>query len=319
MATDKISFIDTHTAGEPTRIIVDGFPELAGESAAECRDALLRDHDGLRSGIVREPRGHEAMVGALLVDSSVEECVAGVIFFNNVGALGMCGHGAIGVVKALEFLGKIEVGNCKLETPAGIIEATLHSEGDVSIRNVRSIRETADVTITIDDDVKVVGDVAWGGNWFFITESPGIPIEPGRIDDLIDLSCKIRESLQSSGVTGASGAFIDHIELHEPIWSSGASGQGKGVRSFVLCPGKEWDRSPCGTGTSATLACLHARGELQEGETWIQEGVLGTRFLSSYKADGMGIYPTIRGSAYLSGEGVLHFAEDDPFCHGINL
>ncbi|MEE2883652.1 MAG: proline racemase family protein [Planctomycetota bacterium] len=313
MATGKIRYIDTHTAGEPTRVVVDGFPHLDGESIAERRDALIRDHDDLRAGIVREPRGHEAMVAALLLESSVKECAAGVIFFNNVGALGMCGHGAIGVVKALHQLGKIDTGSCKLETPAGIIESTLHPDGEISIRNVRSYRFAADVSLTINSGTEITGDVAWGGNWFFIAESPGISIEPARIDELIELCCEIRRALQSAGVTGASGAPIDHIELHESLEEEDA-----GVRCFVLCPGKEWDRSPCGTGTSATLACLHARGQLAEGDSWTQVGPLGTRFSSSYIADGTAIYPTIRGNAYISGEGWLHFDEDDPFRYGID-
>ncbi|MGE4602154.1 MAG: proline racemase family protein [Planctomycetota bacterium] len=315
MAAANIRYIDTHTAGEPTRIIIDGFPHLEGESISDCRDVLTRDHDALRAGIVREPRGHEAMVAALLLDSSIEECDAGVIFFNNVGTLGMCGHGAIGVVKALHHMGKIEVGGCTLETPVGVIETTLHPEGDVSVRNVRSYREMADVSVTIQEGIELIGDVAWGGNWFFITESPGVPIEPSRIDQLIDLCCEIRTALKADGVTGTSGAAIDHIEVHQSLPEE----QGVGVRSFVLCPGKEWDRSPCGTGTSATLACLHARGQLQEGAPWIQMGVLGTRFSGTFVADGNGVYPTIRGSAYLSGEGTLHFMEDDPFRHGIDL
>ena len=186
MATEKIQVIDTHTAGEPTRVIIGGFPDLSGETIAECRDSLINDHDGLRAGIVREPRGHDAMVAALLLDSSVEECVAGVIFFNNVGALGMCGHGAIGVVKALHHLGRIETGSCKLETPAGVIETTLHPDGEISIRNVRSYRFAENVSVTLDSGAELIGEVAWGGNWFFITESLGIPIEASRIDDLID-------------------------------------------------------------------------------------------------------------------------------------
>ncbi|MEE2889518.1 MAG: proline racemase family protein [Planctomycetota bacterium] len=315
MGGTKIQYIDTHTAGEPTRVIIDGFPHLGGESISECRDLITRDHDALRAGIVREPRGHEAMVAALLLESSVEECDAGVIFFNNVGTLGMCGHGAIGVVKAMHHLGKIEVGRCTLETPAGVIETILHPQGDVSVRNVRSYRELADVSVALQNGIELVGDVAWGGNWFFITESPDIPIEPSRIDDLIALCSEIRNVLEADGVTGTSGAVIDHIEVHQPL----SSEQGVGVRSFVLCPGKEWDRSPCGTGTSATLACLHARGQLEEGASWIQMGVLGTQFSGTFVADGNGVYPTIRGSAYLSGEGTLHFTQDDPFCHGIDL
>ena len=314
MATEKIQVIDTHTAGEPTRVIIGGFPDLSGETIAECRDSLINDHDSLRAGIVREPRGHDAMVAALLLDSSVEECVAGVIFFNNVGALGMCGHGAIGVVKALHHLGRIETGSCKLETPAGVIETTLHPDGEISIRNVRSYRFAENVSVTLDSGAELIGEVAWGGNWFFITESPGIPIEVSRIDDLLRLCCEIRTALESSNVTGASGAHIDHIEIHQPL----SKDEGPGVRSFVLCPGKEWDRSPCGTGTSATLACLHASGQLVEGDSWIQVGPLGTRFTSTYIADGNAVYPTIRGSAYVSGEGWLHFSEDDPFCHGIH-
>ena len=315
MVTSPIHYIDTHTAGEPTRVIIGGFPDLGSGSMADQRDVLLRDHDSLRAGIVREPRGHEAMVAALLVESSLSDCESGVIFFNNVGALGMCGHGAMGVVEALRHMGCIESGKCQLETPAGVVELHLGDDGEISLRNLSSHRTVADCTVTLEDGNSVTGDIAWGGNWFFITETPEIEVDSKHISELTEAASRIRDALDSAGISGSDGERIDHIELHQPL----PPDQGAGVRSFVLCPGREWDRSPCGTGTSATMACQYQRGSLQEGDRWLQVGVLGTRFVGSFEVAGEGIVPTIRGHASLCGEGTLYFPPDDPFRHGIDL
>ena len=314
MSLSPIHYIDTHTAGEPTRVITGGFPDLGSGSASQRCAVMLSGHDSLRAGIVREPRGHEAMVGALLLESSLADCEAAVIFFNNVGVLGMCGHGAMGVIEALRHAGRVDVGKCKLETNAGVVEMQLHDDGEISLENVRSYRSASDCSVTLEGGDEVIGDIAWGGNWFYITESPGMTVEFANVDALTDHACRIRDALREQGVTGPDGEEIDHIDLHQPLSGTEAAG----TRSFVLCPGKQWDRSPCGTGTSATMACQHQRGQLDEGDRWTQVGVLGTSFVGSFRVVDGGIIPTIRGRSSLCGEGTLYFPQDDPFRHGID-
>ncbi len=314
MSLSPIHYIDTHTAGEPTRVITGGFPDLGSGSASQRCAVMLSDHDSLRAGIVREPRGHEAMVGALLLESSLADCEAAVIFFNNVGVLGMCGHGAMGVIEALRHDGRVDVGKCKLETVAGVVEMQLHDDGEISAENVRSFLYSSDYSVTLDGGDEVIGDIAWGGNWFFITESPGLTVEYSNVDALTAHACRIRDALRKQGVTGPDGEEIDHIDLHQPLSGTDAAG----TRSFVLCPGKQWDRSPCGTGTSATMASQHQRGQLGEGDRWTQVGVLGTSFVGSFRVVDEGIIPTIRGRSSMCGEGTLYFPPDDPFRHGID-
>ncbi len=314
MSLSPIHYIDTHTAGEPTRVITGGFPDLGIGSASQRCAVMLSDHDSLRAGIVREPRGHEAMVGALLLESSLADCEAAVIFFNNVGVLGMCGHGAMGVIEALRHAGRVDAGKCKLETNAGVVEMQLHDDGEISLENVRSYRSASNCSVTLEGGDEVIGDIAWGGNWFFITESPGVTVEFTNVDALTDHACRIRDALREQGVTGPDGEEIDHIDLHQSLSGTEAPG----TRSFVLCPGKQWDRSPCGTGTSATMACQHQRGQLDEGDRWTQVGVLGTSFVGSFRVVDGGIIPTIRGRSSMCGEGTLYFPPDDPFRHGID-
>ncbi len=161
----------------------------------------------------------------------------------------------------------------------------------------------------------MTGDIAWGGNWFFIAETPGIEVDSKHVSALTEAASRIRDALDGAGIRGSNGERIDHIELHQSL----PAGQGQGTRSFVLCPGREWDRSPCGTGTSATMACEYQKGTLKEGDLWHQIGVLGTRFVGSFVVADEGIVPTIRGQASLCGEGTLYFPSDDPFRHGIDL
>ena len=306
-----IEFHDLHTAGEPTRVIVSGFQDLGNGTISERCQRLASEHQELCAGIVREPRGHEAIVAALLLDSSDPQCDAGVIFFNNVGPLGMCGHGTIGVVRALSEMGRVQGKICSLETPAGIVRAKLHDDGDISVENVESFLYQEDVEITLDNGTVVCGDIAWGGNWFFITGAAGIPLQREGLPRLVEYSSAIRIALDLQGRTGMGGAPIDHVELHEDL-----PDEPLGVRCFVLCPGMEWDRSPCGTGTSATLALKAAKGKIQEGQTWIQESILGSRFSATYENGSQGILPTIRGRAYHSSRGQLIFEDDDPFRSG---
>jgi 4-hydroxyproline epimerase len=306
----RVTVIDSHTGGEPTRVVLLGGPDLGRGSLAQRRDRFRLQHDGFRSAVVNEPRGSEVLVGALLVEPEDDSCVAGVIFFNNVGCLGMCGHGAIGVLATLAHLGRVRAGEHRLETPAGVVTATLHPDGSVSVENVASHRQTAGMEVELTGRGRVRGDVAYGGNWFFLAEETRLELKPHNVEPLTDLAWRIRQAVNAHGFPE-----VDHVELFGPPLTAGANS-----RSFVLCPGKAYDRSPCGTGTSAKLACLAADGKLAEDEPWVQESILGTRFHARYRwldrARGI-IIPTVTGTAHITAESTLLLDGRDPFCHGI--
>jgi 4-hydroxyproline epimerase len=303
----RIHVIDSHTAGEPTRIIVSGGPSLEGGSAAEKLEFLRQHHDSFRSAVVNEPRGSDVLVGGILVEPANRSCVAGVIFFNNVGYLGMCGHGTIGLIATLSHMGRLTTGEHKIETPVGIVTAVLHPDGTVSVTNVPSYRKAKGVTVEAPDIGAIAGDVAWGGNWFFLVENHGKTIQPSDVGMLTDFCWRVRKAINAQGYPE-----VDHVELFGPPWGVGANS-----RNFVLCPGNAYDRSPCGTGTSAKIACLAADGKLAEGKEWIQESVIGSRFSASYRRQGDQIIPTITGAAYVNAETILLLNDKDPLCWGI--
>ncbi len=308
----RISVIDTHTGGEPTRIVTAGGPDLGSGPMAE-RLAVFRDrHDAFRSAVVNEPRGSDVMVGAILLPPVDPECVAGVIFFNNIGYLGMCGHGTIGVAVALAYLGRIGPGTHRLETPVGPVTITLEGRNTVAVNNVESYRLLKDVSVAVPGLRTYVGDVAWGGNWFFLVHDHDEDLRATNVERLTDVTWRIRQALTDQKVTGADGPEIDHIELFGPPTVAGAHG-----KNFVLCPGKAYDRSPCGTGTSAKLACLYADGKLREGEVWRQESIIGSLFEGSVRVVGGRIRPRIQGAAYVNAEAALVFDVLDPFAMGI--
>ena len=314
MSLASIQVIDSHTAGEPTRVVIAGGPDLGNHSLAHRARRLATRHDAFRSAVINEPRGSDVLVGALLCEPEDSASTAGVIFFNNVGYLGMCGHGTIGLITTLAHLGRIGTGNHRIETPVGTIRATLHGDGRVTIENVPAYRYRADVTVAVPGTGAVTGDIAWGGNWFFLAEDPPVPLMQGNVDRLTEYAWNIRLALHAASITGAGGEEIDHIEL-----SAASPTPGAHSRNFVLCPGKAYDRSPCGTGTSAKLACLAAAGRLAPGQLWRQEGILGTIFEGSYelgKEDA--VIPSITGQAWITGEARLLFDPDDPFRAGIH-
>jgi 4-hydroxyproline epimerase len=304
--------IDSHTEGEPTRVVVTGGPDLGSGTLMERRERFRNEYDRYRSAIVNEPRGSDAVVGALLCAPEDKRCAAGVIFFNNVGYLSMCGHGTIGLVTTLAYLGRIRPGRHKIETPAGIVTAELHEDSDVTIRNVASYRHAKAVELEVEGFGRVTGDVAWGGNWFFLARQSPVDLELKNLDVLIKYTWTIRKALGREGITGASGQEIDHIEVFGPPRRSDAQS-----RNFVLCPGKAYDRSPCGTGTSAKLACLYEDKKLREGEIWRQESIVGGLFEGQVEVHGGNVYPLIRGRAYVNAEVKLVLDARDPFCWGI--
>jgi 4-hydroxyproline epimerase len=306
----SIRIIDSHTGGEPTRLVREGGPEL-GEGPLSERVQRFREHfDFYRSAIVNEPRGSDPLVGALLVAPHRADCDLGVIFFNNVGYLGMCGHGTIGLIASLAFAGELTAGSIKVDTPAGPIEARLHADRQISVENVVSHRAVRQLTVDVPGIGRVVGDVAWGGNWFFLISDHDQIIDLKHVEALTDFSSRVRAAINAQG-----HPLVDHIEIFAPSALTGADS-----RNFVLCPGNAYDRSPCGTGTSAKLACLASDGTLEEGETWVQESLIGSTFVARYRWHDRvkgEIVPTITGTAHVTGETILRLDPKDPFCWGI--
>lgn len=311
----RVRVIDSHTGGEPTRVVVSGGPDLGNGSLAERLARFRTEHDYFRSAVVNEPRGSDVMVGALLCEPVDRTCAAGVIFFNNVGYLGMCGHGTIGLVATLAYMQRIRPGEHRIETPVGTVGATLHESGDVTINNVASYRSATDIALQVAGYGTVRGDVAWGGNWFFLVrhyEIDSLELTLNKIEQLTAFTWAIRQELRHKGITGDDGKEIDHVELFGPSQQDGVDS-----KNFVLCPGKAYDRSPCGTGTSAKVACLYADGKLREGEVWRQESIVGSVFEGSVSVRDGKIYPSIRGSAFVNAESELLLDPLDPFCMGI--
>jgi 4-hydroxyproline epimerase len=312
VAGRPIHVIDSHTGGEPTRVVVEGGPDLGSGPITERMERFRHEFDGIRSAVVNEPRGNDAIVGALLTTPHDPSCEFGVIFFNNVGYLGMCGHGTIGLMVTLAHMGKVQHGTTRIDTVAGPVDARLNPNGSVTLRNVASYRSAAHVGVMAPEIGRVYGDIAWGGNWFFLISGHGKEIALRNIEELTDYAWRVRQGLEAHGITGADGREIDHIELFGHPTVSGADS-----KNFVLCPGKAYDRSPCGTGTSAKLACLYADGKLAPGQVWRQESIVGSVFEGTVAVVGDKVYPEITGSAYVNAEADLILDERDPFCYGI--
>jgi 4-hydroxyproline epimerase len=314
MAVRKIQVIDSHTGGEPTRTVIAGGPKLGRGLIAERRLRFRDEFDQFRSAIIGEPRGSDVLVGAILTEPTESTCAAGVIFFNNVGVLNMCGHGSIGVAVTLAHLGRIAPGRHRLETPVGIVGFEYHGDHRVTIENVPAYRFRKSVPIDVPGHGTISGDIAWGGNWFFLVDeaSHRQRLSLDNIDTLTRLACGIRNTLDDNHIMGEDGGVIDHIELFGPSVSTECNS-----RSFVLCPGMSYDRSPCGTGTSAKLACLAADGKLAEGAVWLQESIVGSVFEGRFRRSGEQIIPSITGTAYITAETTLILDPEDPFEFGI--
>jgi 4-hydroxyproline epimerase len=310
--TRRIKVIDSHTGGEPTRVVISGGPDLGNEALVTRVERFRNEHDDFRCAVVHEPRGSDAIVGALLCAPVDESCVTGVIFFNSVSYLGMCGHGTIGVVATLAYLNRIGVGAHRIETPVGVVTAHLDYDGKVEVTNVPSYRLATNLTVDVPGIGPVSGDVAWGGNWFFLVKEHREELQLENLDRLMDFTLRVRQSLAQAGITGSDGHEIDHVELFTPSALTGVDS-----KNFVLCPGKTYDRSPCGTGTSAKLACLFADGKLNEGQVWRQESIVGSVFEGRVKVIDNVIHPSIKGSAFITAESDLIIDARDPFAMGI--
>ncbi|MBF7682621.1 4-hydroxyproline epimerase [Acinetobacter sp. B5B] len=306
----KINIIDSHTGGEPTRLVLNGFPFLGHGNMASRKAILAEKYDHFRTSVMLEPRGNDVLVGALLCEPVNPHASAGVIFFNNCGYLNMCGHGTIGLIASLAYLNKISVGTHIIETVVGDIQATLHADMSISIRNVISYRYKKDVVFTVPDLGVVKGDIAWGGNWFFLISEHGQDLSIKNISQLTKYTSTIKSALKKANITGADGQEIDHIELFsdDPHADS---------KNFVLCPGQAYDRSPCGTGTSAKIACLAADKKLLPHQIWTQASIIGSQFKASFETIDDHLIPTITGTAHISAETTLIIDERDPFAWGI--
>lgn len=307
---DAIRVIDSHTEGEPTRLVMEGGPHLGEGPLADRLQRFRQQHDAYRRAIVNEPRGSDTLVGALLCRPHRPDCQAGVIFFNNVGYLGMCGHGTIGLVASLAHVGRCAPGPLRIDTPVGPVDARLHADGRIDVINIASFRKAKQVSVSVPGLGEVRGDVAWGGNWFFLMDAGSLEVDLTNLESLSALSTRVRRAVNEQGFPE-----VDHVELFGAPRLAGASS-----RNFVLCPGGAYDRSPCGTGTSAKLACLAADGKLAEGEPWVQESLIGSSFTGRFRWLDRGkgeVIPTITGRAHITAEAVLRLDPTDPFCWGI--
>jgi 4-hydroxyproline epimerase len=309
----SMEVVDSHTEGEPTRVVVSGWPPLSSTTMEGRRRELAERHGTLWRAVVLEPRGHDALVGALLTPPVTPGSSAGVVFFDNVGPLWMCGHGTIGVVRTLEHLGAIGPGPIRLDTPVGTVGAELAPDGLVTIENVPARCLARDVAVDVDGLGRVVGDVAYGGNWFFLV-SGGVaePVRAGNLERLRAVTLAIQKALADGGVRGDGGEVVDHVILYgEPARSDADS------KNYVMCPGGAYDRSPCGTGTSAKMASLHARGELPAGRRFRQESITGSLFTGWLDESHGELRPRIQGRAFVTGKATLLFDPRDPFRGGL--
>lgn len=308
---ETIEVVDSHTEGEPTRVVLGGWPQPEGATLFERRAHVLAHQDHLRRAVSCEPRGHEAVVGALLTPATSAEAACGVVFFDNAGTLGMCGHGLIGVVRTLEWLGRVRPGALSVDTPVGSVAVQLADDGSVTLRNVPARVHALDVAVEVPELGRISGDVAWGGNWFFLPHLKEAGVERANLRELLRLAQAIKDALARAGVTGSDGAELDHVELFGP-----APGPHADSRNFVLCPGGAYDRSPCGTGTSAKLAVMHARGQLAIGQPWRQESITGGLFTAWLEQQDGQLVPHVRGRAFVTGRATLHFDPRDPLRAG---
>lgn len=310
-----IEVVDSHTEGEPTRLVLNGFPQLVGATMAARRDYLRTELDHLRSALILEPRGSDVLVGAVLTPPVSHGARFGVVFFNNAGTIGMCGHGTMGIIKTLHWLGEQSPylvpgpSSIKIDTPVGPVDAHLNPDGSVSVHNVAA-RRLGTAQCALPSGLVIDGDVAYGGNWFFLCRSPGIALTPANIGELMIASKEVMQSLANQGVTGESGARIDHVEFVERQTDGS-------YLNFVLCPGGAYDRSPCGTGCSAKLACLLETGEIEEGQPVEFRSVTGGRFTGSIASTPSGLMPTITGRAFITAKTTLILDDHDPYRWGL--
>ncbi len=329
----KLEYVDTHTMGEPTRIIVDGLPPIVGDTMMEKKKYLERNFDYIRTMAMHEPRGHRDMFGAMITEPIHEEAQMGVIFMDGGGYLNMCGHGSIGVATLLVDRGYVKVTEpityITLDAPAGLIEAKVRVENgkvvEVSIVNVPSFLYKKDIEIDVPDLGKIPVDISFGGSFFALVngQNLGIKVDIDNIDELVKYGLIIRDIINDKiPVVHPINPFIDRVDLVE-IYDKPSSKEAN-LKNVVIFGAGQVDRSPCGTGTSAKLASLYGKGLLKINEPFIYESITGTKFVGKIigktKVEGYdAIIPEITGKAFITAYGNIVFEEEDPFKYGFVL
>lgn len=331
--TRSINAIDSHTMGEPTRIVTGGIPTIPGKTMADKKDYLQNNLDYLRTALMLEPRGHNDMFGSILTAAVNEEADFGIVFMDGGGYLNMCGHGSIGAMTIAVETGIVEakepITNVTMDTPAGIIKGKVKVENgkvqDVSIVNVPAFLYKEDVEIEVPEIGTVKLDISFGGSFFAIVHAKqlGIKVDTEYSDQLLKYGLKIREILNEIiEVEHPELAHINTVDLVE-IYDEPTHPDAT-YKNVVIFGQKQMDRSPCGTGTSAKLATLYSKGELKEEEDFVYESITGTLFkgkivgktkIGNFDA----IIPEITSSAYITGFSQYVIDEDDPVKHGFTV
>lgn len=329
----SIHAIDSHTMGEPTRIVTAGIPNIPGKTMPEKKEYLQKHMDHIRTGIMLEPRGHNDMFGSILTAAVTEEADFGVIFMDGGGYLNMCGHGSIGavtaaietgIVKAVEPITKVN-----FDTPAGFIQAEAEVKNGkvlkVSIVNVPAFLYKRDLKVNMEGFGEIKFDISFGGSFFAIVpvEQFGLKIVPENAAKLKDLGIALRDIINKEIPVQhpelAHIKTVDLVEFYGPATHPEAT-----YKNVVVFGNGQVDRSPCGTGTSAKLATLYSKGELKEGEEFVYESIISTLFRGEIVGTGKigeftTITPKITGAAYITGFNHFVFDEDDPVVHGFSL
>jgi len=332
MARHVFRCIDGHTAGNPVRLVIEGGPDLAGDSMSARRQDFMTRYDWIRTGLCFEPRGHDMMSGGFLYPPTTADADVGILFIETSGCLPMCGHGTIGIVTfALEH-GLIKPrtpGKVIAEVPAGVIELDYVQDGDrvrsVRIRNVPSYLAQQGIEIDVPDFGPLTVDVAYGGNFYAIIEPQGAyagldALGAARILQLSPvIRTLVREAFTPVHPLDPTICGVSHL-----LWADKPRGEGADGRNAVFYGDKAIDRSPCGTGTSARLAHLHATGRLGVGETFVHESYIGSRFIGRVEAEtGIGgrpaIIPSVEGSAIATGLNEIWIDDEDVFAHGFQV
>ncbi|MBY0569300.1 MAG: 4-hydroxyproline epimerase [Hyphomonadaceae bacterium] len=324
--------IDGHTAGNPVRLVIEGVPELRGATMSERRQDFLERYDWIRTGLCFEPRGHDMMSGGFLYPPTSAEADVGILFIETSGCLPMCGHGTIGIVTFGLENGLIKPrtpGRFVADVPAGAIVLEYELDGakvrSVRIRNVPSYLAAEDVRIDVPGFGPFSIDVAYGGNFYAIIEPQGAyrgldALGAARILQLSPIIRQlVREKIEPVHPLDPTIRGVSHV-----LWADAPKGAGAHGRNAVFYGDKAIDRSPCGTGTSARLAHLHAKGRLKVGEAFVHESYIQSRFIGRVEAETeiagqRAIIPSIEGSAYATGRNEIWIDDDEPFPHGFQV
>jgi 4-hydroxyproline epimerase len=324
--------VDAHTCGNPVRMVVGGAPPLPNVAMAEKRQIFVRDHDWVRRALMFEPRGHNVMSGSILYPSSREDCDIGVLFIEVSGCLPMCGHGTIGTVTAAIEQGLVtprEAGKIALETPAGRVVANYEKNGDyveqVRLYNIASYLHARDATIDVPGIGALTIDLSYGGNYYAIIEPQAnwAGLDAVSVDDIVRLSPLVREAAQRA--LSPVHPEDDRIRgVSHVMWCDKPKTEGADARNAVFYGDKAIDRSPCGTGSSARMAQLVAKGRLKVGDTFVHESIIGTLFNCKVESEARvgnmpAIMPSIGGWARVTGHNTIYVDDRDPLAHGFIL